>query len=215
MALNMNSPTRRPGQRGAEGSVLTMAVCNRTLATSIQSELSPQQQAAALLGNVRLALRKFNSAEADLIADALAPFLALIERLRPTAPELPLDRQHPRQPEKREIRAMPRRIVDGEALWTSGKLRRVEPEKFRLHCANWLPMAEANGVSKLTRTLSSQDLLVPVPTDDNQTGQCDPRGVRPCRTDHHLRGRRQDLGLLRRYRKVRPLAVGKASQALL
>jgi hypothetical protein len=41
---------------------------------------------------------------------------------------------------------MPKRIVDGEALWTSGKLKRVQPPEFRLHYANWLPLAEANGV---------------------------------------------------------------------
>lgn len=41
---------------------------------------------------------------------------------------------------------MPKRIVDGEALWTSTKLRRVSPPEFRFHYANWLPLAEANGV---------------------------------------------------------------------
>jgi hypothetical protein len=40
---------------------------------------------------------------------------------------------------------MPKRIVDGEALWMSGKLKRV-PVAFRLHYANWIPLAEANGV---------------------------------------------------------------------
>lgn len=40
---------------------------------------------------------------------------------------------------------MPKRIVDGEALWTSGKLKRV-PQELRTHYANWLPLAEANGV---------------------------------------------------------------------
>ncbi len=41
---------------------------------------------------------------------------------------------------------MPKRIVDGEALWTSTKLGNVTPKEFRFHYANWLPMAEANGV---------------------------------------------------------------------
>lgn len=41
---------------------------------------------------------------------------------------------------------MPKRIIDGEALWTSTKLESVQPPCFRLHYANWLPMAEANGV---------------------------------------------------------------------
>ncbi len=40
---------------------------------------------------------------------------------------------------------MPKRIVDGEALWLSEKVKRL-PEKYRLHYANWLPLAEANGV---------------------------------------------------------------------
>jgi hypothetical protein len=39
---------------------------------------------------------------------------------------------------------MPSRVVDGEAVWTSKKLRKI-PEKYRLHYANWLPLAEANG----------------------------------------------------------------------
>lgn len=40
---------------------------------------------------------------------------------------------------------MPARLVDGEALWTSSKLKKVRPVEFRLHYANWLPLAEANG----------------------------------------------------------------------
>ena len=40
---------------------------------------------------------------------------------------------------------MPKRIVDGEALWLSEKIRKL-PEEYRLHYANWLPLAEANGV---------------------------------------------------------------------
>ena len=40
---------------------------------------------------------------------------------------------------------MPKRIVDGDALWLSEKIRSL-PEEYRLHYANWLPLAEANGV---------------------------------------------------------------------
>lgn len=40
---------------------------------------------------------------------------------------------------------MPKRMIDGEALWTSGKLKKVRVE-FRTHYANWIPLAEANGV---------------------------------------------------------------------
>jgi hypothetical protein len=40
---------------------------------------------------------------------------------------------------------VPKRIVDGEALWTSTKVRRL-PLKYRLHYANWIPLAAANGV---------------------------------------------------------------------
>lgn len=40
---------------------------------------------------------------------------------------------------------MPKRIVDGDALWLSEKIRGL-PEEYRLHYANWLPLAEANGV---------------------------------------------------------------------
>lgn len=40
---------------------------------------------------------------------------------------------------------MPKRVVDGDALWLSEKVRNL-PEEFRLHYANWIPMAEANGV---------------------------------------------------------------------
>lgn len=40
---------------------------------------------------------------------------------------------------------MPKRVVDGEALWLSEKIRSL-PEEYRLHYANWIPLAEANGV---------------------------------------------------------------------
>lgn len=39
---------------------------------------------------------------------------------------------------------MPKRIVDGDALWRSQKLKAVRPE-FRAEYANLLPLAEANG----------------------------------------------------------------------
>jgi len=40
---------------------------------------------------------------------------------------------------------MPKRIVDGDALWLSKKVKQL-PEEYRLHYANWIPLAEANGV---------------------------------------------------------------------
>jgi len=40
---------------------------------------------------------------------------------------------------------MPKRIVDGDALWLSEKVRSL-PEEFRLHYANWIPLARENGV---------------------------------------------------------------------
>jgi hypothetical protein len=39
---------------------------------------------------------------------------------------------------------MPKRIVDGEALWRSSRVKKL-PEELRLHFANWIPLAEANG----------------------------------------------------------------------
>ncbi len=41
---------------------------------------------------------------------------------------------------------MPKRIVDGEALWTSSKLAKIKPERFRVEYAWILPLALANGV---------------------------------------------------------------------
>ncbi len=41
---------------------------------------------------------------------------------------------------------MPRRILDGEAIWTSKKLAVVEPQWARAEYANMLPLALANGV---------------------------------------------------------------------
>jgi hypothetical protein len=41
---------------------------------------------------------------------------------------------------------MPKRIVDGEAIWTSRKLNAVEPPELRAEFANILPLALANGV---------------------------------------------------------------------
>jgi hypothetical protein len=40
---------------------------------------------------------------------------------------------------------MPKRVVDGESLWTSDKLSQVEPESFRAEYANLLPLATGNG----------------------------------------------------------------------
>ena len=40
---------------------------------------------------------------------------------------------------------MPKRFVDGEKLWRSDKVKSL-PFDVRMHYANWLPMAEANGV---------------------------------------------------------------------
>src|SRR5258708_5544261 len=39
---------------------------------------------------------------------------------------------------------MPKRQIDGEALWKSGKVKTLK-ENLRMHYANWLPLAEANG----------------------------------------------------------------------
>lgn len=39
---------------------------------------------------------------------------------------------------------MPKRILD-PAYWRSTKLARVQPESFRLHYANWIPLASAAG----------------------------------------------------------------------
>ena len=44
---------------------------------------------------------------------------------------------------------MPKRIVDGEGLWNSRKLKLVEPEWIRGEYANLLPLALANGVFEL------------------------------------------------------------------
>ena len=40
---------------------------------------------------------------------------------------------------------MPKRLVDGEAVWTSDKLAKVEPLEFRAEYTNLLPLAEADG----------------------------------------------------------------------
>ena len=40
---------------------------------------------------------------------------------------------------------MPKRMVDGDRIWTSEKLRSVEPAEWRFHYANLLPLALANG----------------------------------------------------------------------
>jgi len=41
---------------------------------------------------------------------------------------------------------MPKRVIDGEGLWRSDKLLRVEPPRFRAEYACLLPLALANGV---------------------------------------------------------------------
>jgi hypothetical protein len=41
---------------------------------------------------------------------------------------------------------LPKRLIDGERLWTSEKLGKVNPESFRSEYANLLPLALANGV---------------------------------------------------------------------
>lgn len=40
---------------------------------------------------------------------------------------------------------MPKRLLDGERLWRSDKLRLVKPEEFRAEYANMLALALANG----------------------------------------------------------------------
>ena len=41
---------------------------------------------------------------------------------------------------------MPKRILDGEGVWRSDKLARVEPSWMRAEYANLIPLALANGV---------------------------------------------------------------------
>jgi hypothetical protein len=40
---------------------------------------------------------------------------------------------------------MPKRILDGDALWGSDKLAQVQPARYRAEYANLLPLALANG----------------------------------------------------------------------
>lgn len=40
---------------------------------------------------------------------------------------------------------MPKRVVDGDAVWKSMRLKKVEPPKYRAEFANLLPLALANG----------------------------------------------------------------------
>lgn len=40
---------------------------------------------------------------------------------------------------------MPKRLVDGDRIWTSDKIAQVEPESFRAEYANLLPLGLANG----------------------------------------------------------------------
>lgn len=44
---------------------------------------------------------------------------------------------------------MPKRVLDGDAMWTSRKLKLVEPEWVRGEYSNLLPLALANGVFEL------------------------------------------------------------------
>jgi hypothetical protein len=48
---------------------------------------------------------------------------------------------------------MPKRVVDGEGLWRSGKLSRVEPIRARAEYANLIPLALANGSFECTPRL--------------------------------------------------------------
>ena len=41
---------------------------------------------------------------------------------------------------------MPKRIVDGEGMWRSSKIKKVQPESYRQEYAWFLPLALANGV---------------------------------------------------------------------
>jgi hypothetical protein len=41
---------------------------------------------------------------------------------------------------------MPKRIINGEGIWRSMRLSRVEPPNYRAELANMLPLALANGV---------------------------------------------------------------------
>jgi hypothetical protein len=45
---------------------------------------------------------------------------------------------------------VPKRVIDGEALWRSDKLAQVEPPKFRAEYANLVPLALANGTFEAT-----------------------------------------------------------------
>jgi hypothetical protein len=40
---------------------------------------------------------------------------------------------------------LPKRVIDGEGLWRSKKLAKVEPEEYRAEYANLIPLALANG----------------------------------------------------------------------
>lgn len=40
---------------------------------------------------------------------------------------------------------MPKRMVDGERIWTSDKISQIQPEQYRSEYANLLPLALANG----------------------------------------------------------------------
>ena len=40
---------------------------------------------------------------------------------------------------------MPKRVIDGDAVWKSMRLKKVEPQKYRAEFTNLLPLALANG----------------------------------------------------------------------
>jgi hypothetical protein len=40
---------------------------------------------------------------------------------------------------------MPKRVIDGEALWKSNKLNQISPSKYRGELANLLPLMCAEG----------------------------------------------------------------------
>jgi hypothetical protein len=41
---------------------------------------------------------------------------------------------------------MPKRVIDGDAIWSSKKLSNVQPAHYRAEYTNLLPLALANGV---------------------------------------------------------------------
>jgi hypothetical protein len=56
---------------------------------------------------------------------------------------------------------LPKRVVDGEAMWGSRKIASVEPIRARVEYSWWLPLAGANGVFEEVK----MDAILLVPTD--------------------------------------------------